>query len=243
MDLQEIIGLVLFVWLIADSVDNKVKARKRSPPEERLPENTEAMPGQTVKPERKAVKLPAPAAERPPEELAAMRIALMKRRKLDHLLMSDYVFKTRITDRDKRDHAVLREKLNLMLHEMFRYLDLPPVYTVEIIPDEDMSIAPDRAAECVFGERVINFYLRSWYTPDQLTAMLCHECAHYFCLHYNMYVNSDTMLNEHFTDITACLMGFSRYMIIPAEVNYLSCGQLTAVRRVLMQERQERQAS
>lgn len=231
MDLREIIGLSLIVWMIADSVSSRIKARKTGPPENRLPESAEA------------VSTPAVTAARPPEKLAAMRIALMKRRKLDHLLMSDYVFKTRITDRDKRDHAVLREKLNLMLHEMFRYLDLPPVYTVEIIPDEDMSIAPDLAAECVFGERVINFYLRSWYTPDQLTAMLCHECAHYFCLHYNMYVNSDTLLNEHFTDITACLMGFSRYMIIPAQVNYLSFSQLTAVRRVLMKERHERQAS
>ena len=171
------------------------------------------------------------------EQLAADRIRLMKERKLTLLLLTDYRFTDRITRKDMADPESIRKKLDEMLQEMLRHLELPPVFTVAVIPDRDGAIAPDRGAECNFPQHRINFFLRGSETPETLTAMLCHECAHYFSYHHGMYEYKRFLLNEWNTDTVACLMGFSKYMLASDHGHYLKTEQLRAVRWTLLQER------
>ena len=227
MDLEHILGTVMILWVVISCIGDKRKCRTFD------------------NPETEPVKSPPPSDHRTRRAgmLARKRIELMKERKLGHLLMTDFRFSDRITQEDMASPESIREKLNLMLHEMMRHLKLPPVYTVEVIPDEDRSIAPDRTAECSYRDRQIRFFLRRVLTPEQLTTLLCHECAHYFCLYYRMYEYKLTMLNEHYTDVTACLMGFSKYMLIPGSLNYLSPAEMKAVRWTLLEERKAQSGS
>ena len=221
MDLEHILGLAMVLYFVIFSiVDRKNDLPVDDPAREPVPAPPVSTP-QT----RKA------------DALTRNRIDRIRNRGLGHLLMADYRFSVTLSQQDMGCPGDIRQKLNEMLQEMLLYLNLPAVYTVEVIPDEDKTVAPDRAAECDFSHRRINFFLRSQYGADQLTAMLCHECAHYFCFYHGMHQNRFFMLNEWNTDIVACLIGFSKYMFIPNTVNYLTLEQLKAVRWTLLQER------
>ena len=47
---------------------------------------------------------------------------------------------------------------------------------------------------------------------DNMMAILCHECTHFFMEHYQLNV-TDTELNEARTDTMAMLIGFRRQII------------------------------
>ena len=221
MDLPHILGLAMVLYFVVFSIVDEHRIRTLDDPDR---EPVTAPPASTPQ-TRKA------------EELARNRMDLMKKRKLGHLLLADYRLSSRLTRKDMTSPDSIRKKLDEMFQEMLRYLNLPPTFTVEVVPDEDRTIAPDRDAECNFALHKIRFFLRSCFTPEQLTNMLCHECAHYFCYHYNMYEFKRFRLNELYTDTVACLMGFSKYMIIPDPICYLKPEQMRAVRWTLLQER------
>ena len=221
MELRYILGLGMILYFVVSSIVDNHRTRTAVESDEEL------------------VKEPPPSTPqtRKAEELARDRISVMEKRKLDRFLLKDYRFTQWIGKEDMRSPESMRNKLNAMLQEMIRYLELPTGYTVEVIPDEDMTIAPDRSAECDYVHRRINFYPRSSHTPEQLGTLLCHECAHYFCFYHNMHDARHVRLNELNTDTVACLMGFSRYMLIPGSMNYLKPDQVKAVRWTLLQER------
>lgn len=221
MDLWHILGLAMILYVIVFSIVDSYRHRTADAPGREPVTGPLASTPQT----RKA------------ESLTRDRIELMKKLNLTHLLLNDYRFTQRITSKDMDSPEKIQTKLDEMLQEMCRYLDLPPVFSVEITPDEDMSISPDRGAECCFARRKINMFLRSYYTPDHYMIMLCHECAHYFCNYYHMDETRDFMLNEMYTDIVTCLTGFSKYMLFPDCRHYLTYEQLEAVRWTLLQER------
>ena len=221
MDVQHILGLAMVLYFVVFSIVDHFH------------------PQSCDDPDREPVTAPPPSTPpvRRAEYLTRKRIELMKKRNLGHLLLTDYRFTDKLTEKDMTSPENIREKLNAMLREMMVYLNLPPTYTVDVIPDEDWSLAPDRGAECAFACKKINFFLRSQYTPEQLVSMLVHECAHYVCHFYGMYEYKVFMVNEWNTDIVACLMGFSKYMLIPNPVTYLKTEQLKMVRWMILQER------
>ena len=221
MDLWHILGLAMVLYFVVFSIVDSRRLRNADAPET---EPVTAPPAST------------PVTRRA-ESLARDLIGRMKERDLGRLLLSDYRFTARITRQDMSGPEEIRNRLNGMLQEMIRYLGLPPGYTVEVIPDESMALAPDRAAECDFARRRINFYLRRSQEPEFLTLLLCHECAHYFCFHHGMYDYRHKQLNEWNTDTVACLMGFSKYMLACSSGHYLKPAQFAAVRWTLLQER------
>ena len=221
MDLGYILGVAMILLIAGSSVQDRRRFRTFDEPGREPVARPPASTPQT----RKA------------EELARNRIARIRERGLGTLLLDDFRFSARITPKEMGSPEAVRNSLNGMLQEMLRHLRLPGPFTVEVIPDEAMSVAPKRGAECDIAHRRINVYFRSWYKPEQLTAMLCHECAHYFCYHYGMYEFDDFMLNEWYTDTVACLTGFSKYMLFAAGTGYLEHEQMEAVRWTLLQER------
>ena len=227
MDLYHIFGLAMILYVVGFSI-----ADHFHPLTDHDPRHLDNPDWEPVT----ASPAPTPPVRRA-ENLTRNRIDLMKRRKLDPLFLKDYHFTSRLTDKDMSTPESVRQKLDDMLQEMLRYLHLPATFSVEVIPDEDMTIAPDRAAECNFHDFRIKFFLRKSHTPEQLISWLCHECAHYFCYYHNMYEYKVFMLNEWYTDIVACLMGFSKYLLCPEIANYLTYEQLREVRWLLLQER------
>ena len=190
-----------------------------------------------------AKKLSAKALKKNPDAVQAAEWTRDRIRELEshgytHLLMADYSFKTRLTDKDLQSIGKLEQILNDMLREMLKYLDLPMSYRARVIYDPDMKIAPDRAGECDFKNRRIHVYLRKNDTADTIRAILSHECAHYFS-HFHALEKPDKAMNERCTDITACLTGFSLYMLKPGSPGYLKPEQFQMVRAVLLEERKK----
>jgi hypothetical protein len=60
--------------------------------------------------------------------------------------------------------------------------------------------------------RTITLNIGSGYTPENIFAILCHECTHYF-METHLLNWEDVDLNEQRTDVMANLIGFNHIMI------------------------------
>ena len=145
------------------------------------------------------------------DALSQSTAALLERRGLGALMLRDFSFQQRLRRCDINSQA-LEEKLRAMALEITSHLSLPPLRQVNVVRiDDDRQI--DRFGEYDSAGKRINFYIKPKNDPEQITAALCHECTHYFMEMRELNDWSDRLLNERRTDVTACLIGFSRIMV------------------------------
>ena len=136
---------------------------------------------------------------------------MLERRNLAGLMLDDFSFSQKLRKSDISSPA-LEDKLRAMALEVTGRLGLPPLKQVIVVRIDDVQ-QPDRFGEYDPGSRIIRFFIKKKYFPEQLEAALCHECAHYFMDLKGLADLSNMALNERRTDVIACLVGFSRIMI------------------------------
>lgn len=194
----------------------------------------------------------------PPHKKEAVedaRIMMEKLRKkgFGNYLLRDYVFQTRITDQDMAQLSSIETKLNGVLQEILRYLKLPPYIPLHLVPENERPASKDdRGGEYDSGKKEISLFYRKHYSGDQMIGILCHECAHCF-MYYNGLDYSDPAQNERFTDITACLLGFTAYSAAHRHTlgdtrtgtknGYLKSAEMRAIHQELVRCRQQQGTS
>ena len=182
---------------------------------------------------------------------AQVMMGRLKEKGMGNWLLRDCVFHTRITESDIRDLDRLAPKLSALEKEIAAWLNQPKAPHLNFyrsrLPEDD------RLADYDHGTRSIDVYYQRFKncSPEKAIAAMCHESAHWFMYCMGL-AQSDPVKNERDTDITACLLGFSVYMIAGnytlgntraiSKRGYLKSAEMQAIRDYLLACRQQSQA-
>ena len=148
-----------------------------------------------------------------PYEVYAMADRLLKHNVGEYLLR-DYNSNTNFTIvKDISKELLLRRDLTHLMMSILSYLGLPGIVDLKInyLRDIDTQKEAGQYTRNI-EKRAIELNVRSDYDFDNIIAILCHECTHYFMEWNNLNIE-DREQNERNTDITANLIGFSEFMI------------------------------
>ena len=139
---------------------------------------------------------------------------MLEKRGLQRFLMRDFTTSTFLSYGDFADRDITQKKLQDLLLDILRFLELPDVVAlvIEYVSASGTQTSQAGSYSRTHYLRTITLKLRDFYGPNNAVAILCHECTHYF-MEYNRLNWNDTDLNEQRTDIVANLIGFNRIMM------------------------------
>ena len=139
---------------------------------------------------------------------------MLEKRGLQRFLMRDFTTSTFLSYGDFDDRNITHKKLQGLLLDILRFLELPDVVAlvIEYVSDSGTNKTQVGSYSRESQVRTITVKIMDYYGPNNAVAILCHECTHYF-MEYNRLNWKDTDLNEQRTDIVANLIGFNRIMI------------------------------
>lgn len=133
---------------------------------------------------------------------------------LEYFLMSDFSSTTYFSYGDYGSREKTYQKLNLMMLEILKYLELFLDVGLNIVYDDGEVVRSiDQAGQysSTLQQKTITVKIKNVYGPNNIVAIICHECTHCFMEYHGLNWN-DTDLNERRTDVMANLIGFSRIM-------------------------------
>jgi len=153
----------------------------------------------------------------------------------------------------------LTSKCEAVFNELLDYLELPHNIRLEVLYSPDSSGSHPGTYHHDGFNKCVRLNIEPRYKPEQITAVLCHECTHYFMdyHHLNSQVES---INEQRTDAMAILLGFGRvlengylkqtetklidstgitntYRVTTYKVGYISVADCALVHRLLLDRR------
>lgn len=139
-------------------------------------------------------------------------------------LLEDYPVNTKFSKEIIKDDQQLEKTLNSIVNDLLEYLQLPHnvILRVQRMRSsrsyEEMSKVNAAEYTSYFAARIIRLNIMEYYKPEQIVAILCHECSHYF-MEYHKLNWCDTFMNEERTDVLANLIGFNILMLKGYETN------------------------
>lgn len=139
----------------------------------------------------------------------------LKNKGLMKYLLSDFNASTFLSYGDFGSRKKTYQKLNLIFIDILKYLNLPPFIQLNIAYEDGEIVQGKTTSGSYsneFQNKTITVKIRPEYGPNNVVAILCHECTHYFMEHNHLNW-IDTTLNEVRTDVMANLIGFSRILI------------------------------
>ncbi|MBQ7217005.1 MAG: hypothetical protein IJS39_13595 [Synergistaceae bacterium] len=138
---------------------------------------------------------------------------MLEKRGFERFLMRDFTTSTFLSYGDFADRDITRRKLQALLLDILRFLELPDVIAlvIEYVAYSGTQTSQAGTYSRTPHLRTITLKIRDYYGPNNAVAILCHECTHYF-MEYNRLNWNDTDLNEQRTDIAANMIGFNRIM-------------------------------
>lgn len=138
---------------------------------------------------------------------------------LEDFILSDFTNTTILTREDLRNRTTREARIQQITSEILQYLRLPPFIALNISYDQDNNtVSHNGKTSTRVGEysntaqkRTITLNIGSGFTPENVLAILCHECTHCF-METHLLNWEDTDLNEQRTDVMANLIGFNSIM-------------------------------
>lgn len=174
--------------------------------------------------------------------------------KFEDLLLTDFNSQYSFTYADFGSRENICNKLNLIMNDIFRYLNLPPLVKLEVIHDYNDNDKNMGFFTTSSTKKTITIKIGRYYGPSNIIAVLCHECTHYFMEYYGFNC-CDEEINERRTDVFSNLIGFSKLMEEGYEeieitegsgsyskrklykIGYISADNCRAIRRHLLSQR------
>ena len=136
----------------------------------------------------------------------------MKQKGLESYLTNDFLFDSSYVH-NIQGNKYINDDLYKFLHEIMDYLHLS-LLNVELnviySNDDKFHSTQTKAGQYQTkqaGKRVITVNVKPDYGFDEIAAILCHECTHYF-MDYHELSSLDVSENENRTDVLAVLLGF-----------------------------------
>ncbi len=182
------------------------------------------------------------------ETIAAAQVMMgrLKEKGMGAWLLRDCVFQTKITEKDINNLDLLAPKLSALEKEIAAWLNQPRAPHLDFYRKKQPE--DDRVADYNHGTRSIEVFYRRIRncSPETVVSSMCHESAHWFMYCMGL-ADPDPVKNERNTDITACLLGFSAYMITGnftfgntrsrSKRGYLKSAEMQAIRDYLLDYR------
>ncbi len=111
------------------------------------------------------------------------------------------------------DREELKSALNEILRDVLNFLKLPTNVYLNVLFDDAQQDGRSTAGsfETKGFYKAITVKIRPRYSPENILAILCHECTHLFMQYWSLNWN-DTDMNEQRTDTVANMIGFSGIM-------------------------------